>query len=361
MTDRYAIDSHKLHFHPIRVAQTLLSQNDWNSAKNVYLIYLEAGLAGQCNARCTFCAVDYLGYKKDYIDLDMFTTRLNEMGKLGVKAIMYAGEGEPMLHPQVNAIVKATKAAGIDVSFTTNGTLMNTRFVEESLQHCDWVKVSLNAGSPETYAKVHRVKAKEFDKVIENIKYAVAYKKEHNLKCAIGLQCVLLPENAHEMESLAGMCRELELDYFVVKPYSQHLSSNTHQYEGTSYKDYTGLGEALAQYNTETFQVIFRDETMKKLDEATPYETCISTPNLWAYIDAKMNVVACSAYLGNDRFNLGNLNDSDFKTIWQGSKRQALFEEGICIDECRKNCRMNHANIYLDQIANDKVPHVNFI
>ncbi len=59
--DEYGIDSHKLMFHVPRV-------NDWLQGKTVYPIYIEIAPAGGCNHRCTFCAVDYIGYKVRYLD-----------------------------------------------------------------------------------------------------------------------------------------------------------------------------------------------------------------------------------------------------------------------------------------------------
>lgn len=359
MSDTFRIDTTKIQFHPHRVAQALDAQASWDLAKSVYPIYIEFSPNAHCNSRCTHCALDFTEYKKLNMDADMLKVRFKEMGELGVKSLMAAGEGEPMLHPRISDIVDYATDAGIKISFTSNGTMMNKAFVERSLSKISWIKISLNGGDHKSYSAVHRVKEAEFDKVIANIKYAVEYKREHNLNCVIGIQSVLLPENAHTMEALVLLGKELGVSYVVIKPFSPHQSMLNKQYDSMKYAEYITLAEGLSKHSTEDFEVVARLNAMKSTGHT--YDKCLSTPLIWGYINSKADVLACSAHYENPRFNLGNLNDSSFKEIWQGEKRQALFEEGICIDECRKNCRMNHANIYLDQIANNKVPHVNFI
>ena len=367
MADLYSIDSHKLMYHPARVASLLEVGNDWQKAKEIFPIYIEVSPVGACNHRCTFCAVDYIGYKSRSLDFEILKDRIPEMAEHGVKSIMYAGEGEPLLHKHINEIVQSSHNAGISVSFTTNGTAMNDVFIENSLPKSEWIKVSLNAGSPQTYANIHQTKEQDFHVVINNLKKAIRFKTDNNITCTIGIQTLLLPENSNEMFDLAKICRdEIGVDYLVVKPYSQHFFSHTRKYENIDYSDFFTLGEKLNSLSNENFNAVFRGNTIKKhmRGDSERYSKCNSTPFLWAYVMANGAVYGCSAYLLDQRFEYGNLNDQTFKEVWQGTKRRENFHyvlDELDIKECRKNCRMDEANRYLFDLKESRVPHVNFI
>lgn len=341
--DKLRIDGHKLEFHPQRVAQWLDAKDDWEKAKKVYPIYVEVSPMGACNHRCTFCAVDYIGYKaENQLDAELLIERQEEMAALGIKSIMYAGEGEPLLHKKIDAINYRATLAGIDTAFTTNGVLLDRL---ESLRWTSWVKVSLNAGTRETYAKVHRTKEKDWDTVWKNIRAAV--KRKGN--CAIGVQMVCLPENAGEEVTLQALCEDAGVDYCVLKPYSQHKMSITKQYEG--YKPIN-----LPQGR----KVVVREEAIKT--EGHHYDKCSATPNFWAYIMASGDIYSCSAYLLDERFKLGNIGRETFRDIWEGEKRHdnwRFVKQVLDIKECRVNCRMDKANRYLWGF--DHQQHVNFV
>ena len=356
MSDRFALDGHKLHLHPQRVAA-------WLEGGLIAPLYMEVSPSGACNHRCRFCALDFMGYKARFLPTDLFCARLDEMGAAGVKSIMYAGEGEPFLHRDMARIAQRTKSAGIDVAFTTNAVPLRAATAREVLPVTSWIKVSCNAGSPQTYARVHGTGPDDFDKMLRQMAEALELRAKLGASCSIGFQMVLLPENAGEAAGLARTVRELGADYCVVKPYSQHPQSLTSEYAALSYAGYREIAEELESLSTETFAGIFRRQTMKRLqDVEKPYKRCLALP-FWSYIDSRGEVWGCSMFLNDPRFAYGNILDLPFAEIWHGERRQKSLEwcsRSLDASQCRINCRMDAVNRYLHALRNPD-PHVNFI
>lgn len=354
--DKFRIDSHKLIYHVHRV-------NDWLEGKDIYPIYVEIATSGACNQRCIYCALDFMEYQPRFLNSNLLKDRLSEMAALGVKSVMYAGEGEPLLHKDIGDIINHTKDVGIDVAITTNGVLLDKDLVDYTLGNITWIKVSINGATKGTYAKIHRANPDDFKRVIKNILYAAKLKKTKGYKCTLGMQLLLLPENYKETLLLAKKARDMGMDYLVIKPYSQHLFSKTTKYKNIKYNKYLYLADKLNALNTNKFNVIFRIDTMRKWDVATrSYKHCYALP-FWTYIDAGGNVWACSAYLGDDKFIYGNIYNNTFQEIWESATREKILkmaQSKLRTDNCRVNCRMDKINSYLWEL---KYPpeHVNFI
>ncbi len=354
--DKYRIDSHKLMYHVDRL-------DAWLKGRDVYPVYVEVSPIGACNHRCTFCALDFLEYEPRFLETEMLLERLEEMGRLGVRSIMYAGEGEPLLHKKIAQIIDCTRQAGIDVALTTNGVLLDEACAEAILGNLEWCKVSINAGTAKTYATIHRTKEQDFDRVIDNLRSAVRLKEAGGLRCSLGMQMVLLPENHDECITLARLARDVGVEYLVIKPYSQGLSSKTDRYRDVHYEDLARLADDLAKFNTETFHVVTRADTIEKWHTQTrSYQRCLALP-FWSYIDAGGNVWGCSAHLGDSRFCYGNIGENSFEEIWNGQGRKQSLQwvaEELDVFDCRINCRMDKINSYLWELAHPP-EHVNFI
>lgn len=356
MSDKYRIDSHKLNHHPERLAA-------WRAGELIYPIYMEISPVGSCNHRCSFCGLDFMGYKPRRLDTVLLKERLAELGRLGLRSAMFAGEGEPFLHKDMAEITLHAKKSGVDVAFTTNGVLLKPAIAERILAATSWIKVSFNAGTPETYAKIHGTQAQDFQTTVDNLSRAVEIRRSQGADCTLGMQILLLPDNEKEVPVLARLARDIGLDYLVFKPYSQHPQSITKAYDGIRYGDYAALAEELAGCNTDTFSVIFRHNAMQVWDRGDKgYRRCLGLP-FWSYIDAGGGVWGCSVYLGDERFLYGNINEQTFQEIWEGERRRvslAWVENELDPASCRVNCRMDPVNRFLWELRNPPA-HVNFI
>ncbi len=355
MEDKFKIDSHKLIYHVKRVAS-------WLDGQLISPVYMEISPGGTCNHRCIFCSVDFMGFKKRFLDTDILMKRISELGEYGLKSIMFAGEGEPFLHRDLPQIIVHAKNSGIDVAVTSNGVLMRPEVTDIILDSVEWIKISINAGSAQTYAAIHRTGEKDFEKVLSNIEYAVEKRQSSACRCTLGMQILLIDENSHEVELLAQRAKNMGVDYLVVKPYTHHYR-NSHEFD-IRYQDFRELEETLAQYNSDDFQVIFRARAMKKWDDRKRYyNRCRALP-FWSYIDSGGNVWGCSAHLLDERFNYGSIYDTSFREIWEGPERaenlKLMASDDFDIRSCKMNCRMDEVNRYLDELKNPP-DHVNFI
>lgn len=354
--DTFGIDSHKLHLHVRRVA-------DWLEGRTIFPIYVEVSPSRACNHRCTFCGFDFIGHRPRFLDTEILCARIGEMGARGVKSIMFAGEGEPFLHRDTPQMALHAKACGIDIAFTTNGVLLHPQISERIVESTSWIKVSCNAGTPETYAKIHQTQQSDFAKVLRNLEAAAATRARTASTCALGVQILLLPENAHEVRELARLTREIGLDYLVVKPYAHHPKSLTRRYEHLDYAALSELALSARDMSSDSFQVIVRVNALERSTEKSkPYDRCLALP-FWAYVDSAGEVWGCFVYLGVERFSYGNINQETFGDIWLGERRArslAWAHEELSTGTCRVNCRMDAINRYLWSLTHPE-PHANFI
>jgi radical SAM protein with 4Fe4S-binding SPASM domain len=290
------------------------------------------------------------------------------MGSFGVKSVMFGGEGEPMLHPNIASFVDAAKASGMDVAFTTNGTKMDVKFSLSCLADISWIKISCNGGTPSAYADIHKSSKKDWDNLWSNIAFAIRYRYMWDLKLKIGVQLLVLPENIRTIPSLLEKCMEVGVDYLVLKPYSHNPDSKTKLYKDLDYSPYNFYLHGLKRefdkkFVSSKFEFIIRESAFKSVSTPFEYSKCRAVPYFWSYIRSNGEVYGCSTHLNNPNFSYGNINSSSFSRIWLGRARSKAkkFMTTFCLDgSCRKACRMNSTNKFLESF-NNETEHRNFI
>jgi len=369
--DRFQIDSHKLIYHPQRVADLANAGRDWAKHKNIKPIYAEISSSGACNHRCTFCSVDYIGYKPRFLSRLILKSFFKSAQTIGLKSVMFAGDGEPLLNREIVEIINDAQNFNIDTSFTTNGVYMTSSFSEKALHNISWIKISMNAGTPETYEKIHRTNKDDFEKVWSNLDFAIKLKysnTQNKISTAIGIQSLILPDNITSLSALASRASDTGLDYLVLKPYVHNIYMNQAGYSDIDYakKEYKNAIETLKKdFDTDNFKVISRTNALNKLTGSVErYSTCWSTPALWFYISGDGSVYSCGAHVGSPNFYLGNINGANIADIWQSDQRKNCLDyvqDELNLESCRRTCRMDEVNKYLSEVIECRPPHVNFI
>lgn len=351
----YNLDHHKLHHHPEAVQR-------WKRGKTIYPLYVEISPTGRCNHRCIFCAYDHLGYQPRRLDAARTKAALRELGARGTKACLFAGDGEPLLHPGFPAMVRAARASGIDVGIFTNASLLTRARAEEILPDAVFLRCSLNGGDRENYARIHQVSPGQFDTVIRNLETAVDVKRRRGLGVTLGVQFVMLPENIRTAPSLAKRLKSVGVDYLALKPFVLHPEQITLRWEGNF--DLEEIEDVLREVEAEStagYRVIARRNFLLQHGERS-YERCLGLP-FFAFILSDGGVYTCGPHFGNPAHCYGNIHEQTFSELWEGPRRREILtriENDWDCRNCTPNCRVDAVNRFLWELRHPP-EHVNFI
>ena len=352
----YNFDGHKLMHHPGRVHEFL-------TTGDCFPLYLEISPVGSCNHRCLFCAYDFIGYPNRKLETGRALKLLDELAETGLRSILFAGEGEPLLHPDLAIMVRHAKKNGIDVGLFTNGQLFTQEKLAEILPALTFVRFSFNGGTAESYARVHQVKLESFEMTVTAIRHAAILKKELCLATAIGAQFVVIPENLNSLAEAAATLRDAGADYLAVKPFVQQ-----HQEQGyhlTKPLDPILLNTCLSSaesFSNNSFRVMVRKTAFSEYG-VRRHAHCFGTSFI-SVINSAGDIASCLPYWDNAKFVFGNIYQQSFREIWQGDRRDAIkcmVENQLDVKSCPPNCRPNAINDYLFDLKFPQTEHLNFI
>jgi MoaA/NifB/PqqE/SkfB family radical SAM enzyme len=354
--DKYRIDSHKLIYHVSRV-------NDWLNGKLIYPIYMEISPIGSCNHRCIFCAYDFIGYPNRKLDCDRLLTFIDEAKEAGIKSLLYAGEGEPLLHPDIEKFIIHSKNSGIDVGLFTNGQLLRGELAEAILPFLTFLRFSFNGGTKDNYADIHKVKPEIFERVVANIKRVSEIKEKKSLDVDIGAQYVLLPENIDYLIDAVKTLKDAGIDYFVIKPFVQQSYLQSYKIgKQLGLNNIEDILNGAMRFSNEYFKVIVRRDSFESYSKRT-YKHCYGT-SFVSVLNSAGDIATCLPFWDKGDFVFDNIYENTFRDIWHCEKRKKIkeyLENELNTQNCPPNCRPNAINEFLWEIRNPTVRHINFV
>lgn len=310
------LDSHKLSHHYDRVQA-------WEAGERIAPVSVDMALTRACSAMCSFCyAMMQESQARSSIKTVHALNLLDDFAEIGVRSVSLVSDGESTLSPSYAPFIQHAAKLGIDVGNATNAWEWEPEKIEQVLPYLTWVRFTVAAGRPESYARIMYKgpeHTKVFDRAIEHIKYAVDLKKRKGLGVTLGIQMVLMPEFKDEIIPFAKLGVDLGVDYAVIK----HCSDDEQHTLGIDYGKYEELYDMLIQaeaMSNDQTKVIVKWSKIRDGDKP-PYKRFYG-PAFLLQISGS-GLVAPSGMFFNARhskLHIGNYTEERFIDIWKSDR-----------------------------------------
>ena len=348
------LDGHKLLYH-------LDVVDKWLKGKDIVPVHAEISPTSACNQRCSFCYRDFDGHKNDFLSREVFLDLMRSLAKVGVKSVLLAGDGEPLLNKVTTEAIILGRRWGLDMALNTNGVLLKEEIARKILPKLMWLRFSMMSSEPKNYSRIHGVPQGQFAQAVENIRKCVEIKKKKGLAVTLGIQQVLLEDNATDVYKEARLSKRIGVDYYVLKPFSKH-PLNIYDSDEDLHVKYRNLLKKAEGLSNDKFKVIIRWQTFHDKG-VREYERCLGIPFI-VQIGADGGVYSCCPFFGDKRFLFGDLHRSSLEKILRSRKRRQVINyiaKNVDVRrECMTYCRHHQINKFLWKLVNPP-RHVNFI
>ena len=323
----------------------------------------------QCNHRCIFCEwFSPLVKKKrpqvnrqDCLTFDVYKKLIGELRELGTKVILIGNIEEPFLDTQLMEKIKYTKQQNLKCFLITNGSLINQENAEEIVDlKLDYLNVSINAGIPETYPRIHITENQEtFERIVSMV--SLIEKTKENKRTIFPrtrLSMVVCNRNYHDIVKFVKLSKEIGVKNVLIKRFVSVTKEIVDELELTPEQE-----EETKRYLSEALEFSRKNNINVGMEwaEWTGAQKNHSEQNMPCYygwlfsvIDADGNLYPCCFQNRSSSSAIGNIKKDNFRTLWFSKKYQYFRKHSRNIDDRRKNgylcnqpsCFFNNKQVY---------------
>lgn len=177
----------------------------------------EINPSGVCNIHCSFCL--YPDANKVLMPKEHFFSLVSQAKELGARAIIVAGDGEPLVHPDIEEMLYKVRDEGLDLFLFSNGTLIGRRVSAQTIvETCTMVIWGLYASTHERYKRL--TGSDLFGRAVENITEVSRLRDLRGggtPKPALVGGWVATGENYDEVEEVAALGERAGLDWVYLR------------------------------------------------------------------------------------------------------------------------------------------------
>jgi len=278
---------------------------------------------------------------------------ISSAAPLGLKEVIPSTMGEPLLYPYFDIFIRTAERYGIRINLTTNGTFP-IRGVDRwgylILPVASDVKISINGVTKETAEKL--MVGLDFEKQLMNIERFIEIRDEVRKSGVnyptVTFQVVYMESNLEELPELLKMAIEMDVDRFK----GHHLWITWPELEEESLRRNTGAIRRWNRIVDELYRV--RDSYRKKDGKKIRLDNVYKLPldqkdtkvpedwvcpfvgrEAWIAWDGTFNVCCAPDELRRTFGYFGNVKDTDFMDLWNGSKYNEFVENWGSYRVCR--------------------------
>jgi radical SAM protein with 4Fe4S-binding SPASM domain len=313
--------------------------------------YLE--LTNVCNHDCPGC-IGFRGDGKATMSYEQAIRVVGELKECGVKAILLTGGGDPTCHSNLKGVLEHIANNGMEAGLITNGQKLNKQDIETIVNTCTFIRISLDADSPETHQLTHGTKnLHAYNTIMRNVDALVQTKKERGSNMTIGFSYLFGAFSAGNLYKAAQQARNQGVNYVRFKPFFTKNGDNDFV-KLLKMEDHKAgeiilqeLEKAKNELTTDSFFVSYpTDRTEYQLSSngsthSRKASVCY-VPHFFLTITPDMNVYPCCIIkdMKSGKYALGNLNHQSLKEIWE-SKKTRNVHEMIDLTDCPNPCQFN--------------------
>ncbi|UWZ59748.1 SPASM domain-containing protein [Dactylosporangium aurantiacum] len=274
----------------------------------------------------------------------MFERLIGDLPDL--RQLTLQGLGEPLLAPDLLAMIRLAKGGGARVGFNSNATLLNARRAAELVDSgVDWLHVSLDGADAGAFEAIRD--GASFDTVVGNLAGLVAAKRAAGSDTPwIRVVFVAMRRNVAQLPDLVALLGRIGVAELRVQNLSHTFGDTDPSGAYREIRDYaaaealwTGEDRAAADAAFAAARRAAKDHgVMLRLPSTGPHPGGCTWPWDAAYVTSDGVVQPCCMVMGDDRVALGRLDEQSFPEIWSGAHYQE-FRRRLAGDDPPDVCR----------------------
>ncbi|MBI4355788.1 MAG: SPASM domain-containing protein [Candidatus Omnitrophica bacterium] len=275
----------------------------------------------RCNFACTMChSPERSRAHPAPLSLDRYRAILDQFPH--VRFLTLQGVGEPLLNPELTAMIREAKRRRIAIGLFTNGSLLtpdiSAAFADIPL---DWLNVSLDGATAATFEQIRL--GGRFDQVVQNLRECLRIRGRRQAP-VIGLWCVASRANLGELPALVELAGELGVDRVTVQ--EMHAWGDPVWRERLVGERISGSDPAFHAAAQQARRAAQHRRVRLDIRPATgsaPARRSCQWPWKSTYVTVEGFVTPCCMQ-GSDPaiLNFGNLTDASFAEIWNSDGYQ---------------------------------------